>query len=206
MPCHRPRYWDQGRGLYHEKVGVFFDQSQNAIAFSGSSNETVGRLIGNFESFDVHLSLDDPHGRVARKTEDFKRLWSNQTRNLTVLDLPESARRRLLRLRPPRPDRSAGERQVLSLAFITGMSKVTGEEAPLVMDTPFGRLSSAHREAITEHIPEITDQLVMLVSDEELRDVARENLDPWIGAEYNLEFDQDTGCTNIVEMVVGHSR
>ena len=29
------------------------------------------------------------------------------------------------------PGLSAGERQVLSLAFIAGMSKVTGEEAPL---------------------------------------------------------------------------
>jgi DNA sulfur modification protein DndD len=46
---------------------------------------------------------------------------------------------------PARRELSAGERQVLSLAFITGMAKVAGEEAPLVMDTPFGRLSSSHR-------------------------------------------------------------
>jgi hypothetical protein len=32
--------------------------------------------------------------------------------------------------------------QVLSLSFITAMSRVSEEEAPLVMDTPFGRLSS----------------------------------------------------------------
>ena len=92
-----------GRGIYHEKVGIFFDQNHNAVAFSGSSNETVGGLIGNFESFDVHLSWDDPHGRVTRKTEDFKRLWSNQTRDLVVLDFPESAKRNLLRLRPSKP-------------------------------------------------------------------------------------------------------
>ena len=30
---------------------------------------------------------------------------------------------------PAKPDLSAGERQVLSLAFIAGMAKVTGEEA-----------------------------------------------------------------------------
>ncbi len=101
---------------------------------------------------------------------------------------------------PARPELSAGERQVLSLAFITGMSKVTGEEAPLVMDTPFGRLSSAHREAITQHIPEITDQLVILVTDEELHSQARKNLVPRIGAEYQLDFDQDTGCTEIIEL------
>ena len=98
-----------------------------------------------------------------------------------------------------KPELSAGERQVLSLAFITGMAKVTGEEAPLVMDTPFGRLSSAHREAITEHIPDITNQLVIFVTDEELHSQARANLESRIGREYELDFDQATGCTRIRE-------
>ena len=103
---------------------------------------------------------------------------------------------------PARPELSAGERQVLSLAFITGMAKVAGEEAPLVMDTPFGRLSSAHRESISEHIPEIADQLVLFVTDEELHSQARQNLEPRIGIEYELVFDQDTGCTEIREITV----
>ncbi len=106
---------------------------------------------------------------------------------------------------PARPELSAGERQVLSLAFITGMAKVTGEEAPLVMDTPFGRLSSAHREAITQHVPDLTDQLVIFVTDEELHSKARGNLKHRIGAEYDLEFDQDTGCTKIKELATNNS-
>lgn len=100
---------------------------------------------------------------------------------------------------PARPELSAGERQVLSLAFITAMSRVSGEEAPLVMDTPFGRLSSEHRNSITEHLPRLADQLVLFVTDEELRDQARRNLEPYIGAEYVLRFDTDTSCTEIVE-------
>src|SRR5205807_3552862 len=46
---------------------------------------------------------------------------------------------------------SAGERQVLSLSFITAMAKISEEEAPLVMDTPFGRLDETHRDTVTEH-------------------------------------------------------
>lgn len=98
---------------------------------------------------------------------------------------------------PARRELSAGERQVLSLAFISGMSQVTDEEAPLVMDTPFGRLSSQHRENIATHIPEITKQLVLLITDEELHSTARANIEPRIGAEYELIFDQSTGCTSI---------
>lgn len=101
---------------------------------------------------------------------------------------------------PARRELSAGERQVLSLAFITGMAKVAGEEAPLVMDTPFGRLSSAPRESITRHIPEIPAQVILFVTDEELHSQARENLKSKIGAEYELAFDQATGCASIRQL------
>lgn len=99
-----------------------------------------------------------------------------------------------------RPELSAGERQVLSLSFIMAMSRVSEEEAPLVMDTPFGRLSSHHRNAIAEHLPDLASQLVLFVTDEELRDEARKNLEPRIGAEYRLEFSPRTSCTEIVEV------
>jgi DNA sulfur modification protein DndD len=99
-----------------------------------------------------------------------------------------------------RPELSAGERQVLSLSFIAAMAQVAEREAPLVMDTPFGRLSSAHRESITAHIPELASQLVLFVTDEELRDQALENLRSRIGAEYVLHFNADTSCTTIEEM------
>ena len=97
-----------------------------------------------------------------------------------------------------KPELSAGERQVLSLSFITAMSRLSEDEAPLVMDTPFGRLSEDHRDSITEHVPQLAHQLVLFVTDTELQGKARENLDPWIGAEYELAFDTSTGCTRIV--------
>jgi DNA sulfur modification protein DndD len=99
-----------------------------------------------------------------------------------------------------RPELSAGERQVLSLSFIMAMSRISDEEAPLVMDTPFGRLSSHHRNAIAEQLPILATQLVLFVTDEELRDEARQNLESRIGAEYRLEFSPRTSCTEIVEV------
>lgn len=99
-----------------------------------------------------------------------------------------------------RPELSAGERQVLSLSFIAAMAKISEDEAPLVIDTPFGRLSSHHRNSITENLPKLAHQLILFVTDEELRDEARANLEPYIGAEYRLEFDRMTSCTEIVEI------
>lgn len=106
--------------------------------------------------------------------------------------------------RPARPELSAGERQVLSLSFITAMARISDEEAPLVMDTPFGRLSAQHRSNITEHLPELADQLVLLVTDEELHGQARTNLLPYIGNEYQLIFDETANYTRIQE--VKHAR
>ena len=95
-----------GQAIYHEKMGIFFDKEGNTVAFSGSPNETVGGLVSNFESLDVYVSWDDPHGRVARKTDNFLRLWHNHTPRLTVLDFPEAAKRQLLRFRPSLPPES----------------------------------------------------------------------------------------------------
>ncbi|MCB0164402.1 MAG: AAA family ATPase [Anaerolineae bacterium] len=102
--------------------------------------------------------------------------------------------------RPARPELSAGERQVLSLSFIAAMSQISEEEAPLVMDTPFGRLSSHHRNSITERLPVLADQLILFVTDEELHGQALDNLKPFIGTEYRLNFDRQTSCTTIEKM------
>ena len=149
-----------------------------------------------------HTFADDMRQRIEGKTKEiFKRLVWKESHfhdiqlgsdfNLEVID-----RYGL----PARPELSAGERQVLSLSFITAMSRVSEEEAPLVMDTPFGRLSSQHRNSITEHLPDLADQLVLFVTDEELHDQARVNLERCIGAEYRLNFDHTTSCTTIEEV------
>ncbi len=104
---------NEGHRIYHEKMGVFFDQSKNAIAFSGSANESVGGWVSNFESIEVYTSWDDPHNRVERKIQDFQDLWHNHTPLLTVLDFPIAAKRQLLKLRPrsrPRTEHNSGLR------------------------------------------------------------------------------------------------
>lgn len=107
------------------------------------------------------------------------------------------------------PELSAGQRQVLSLAFIAAMAKVAVQKTipqlkeepfPIVMDTPFGRLSSEHRKNITVILPDIAKQLVLFVTDEELRPEAKANLEPRIGAEYELKFDPQTKTTTIEEV------
>lgn len=99
---------------------------------------------------------------------------------------------------PARPELSAGERQLLSLSFIIALSKVSDGSAPVVMDTPFGRLDTQPRENICQHIPEMVHQVVLLVTGEELHGKALEILKPKIGESFCLDWEKSTGCTVVV--------
>jgi DNA sulfur modification protein DndD len=101
---------------------------------------------------------------------------------------------------PTREALAAGERQILSLSFICAMAKVSGEEAPLVIDTPFGRLSSNHLSAVAQKLPDLTPQLILFVTDREWDVSSQEGLGPRTGRQYKLHFDNSTGCTTIEEM------
>ena len=169
----------------------------NCVTLATDSAKTAGEIYDRFAD-DMRKTIEDEAQSIFQqliwKESHFQRIHLSADYQLDVIDRYGMA---------ARPEMSAGERQVLSLAFIAGMAEVAKEEEtfPLVMDTPFGRLSSAHREKITEHLPEITDQLILFVTDEELHGKARENLEPRVGAKYELTFDQATSSTEIREVL-----
>jgi len=88
-------------GIFHEKVGVFHD-GEEAVAFSGSPNETMSGLVDNFEDINVFTTWRDRE-RVGRKIEHFEQLWKNAVPGLTVIDFPEVAKERLISMKPTSP-------------------------------------------------------------------------------------------------------
>lgn len=84
-------------GLYHEKIGIFTDESSNNVAFVGSANETSGGLIDNFESIQVFKGWFDPEGRVDDISRDFDMLWNDKTPGVSVIPFPDAARKHLLK-------------------------------------------------------------------------------------------------------------
>ncbi|MGX7761025.1 DEAD/DEAH box helicase family protein [Streptomyces angustmyceticus] len=95
----------EGRiGIYHEKIGVFRDAVGDLVGFTGSSNETYGGLMANFESVEVYRGWVAGDGaRALRLEADFQTLWSNQTPHLSVERFPDVARDRLIELGSDRP-------------------------------------------------------------------------------------------------------
>lgn len=100
-----PKTGKLGRGIYHEKIGVFEDAAGAMIAFTGSQNETAGGFVSNFESIDVYWSWDDPHGRTKAKAADFDDLWAGAPGNpaLVVDDFTQVAKEVLAKFRRDQP-------------------------------------------------------------------------------------------------------
>ncbi|WP_263819335.1 AAA family ATPase [Salinibacter sp.] len=98
---------------------------------------------------------------------------------------------------------STGEKQVLSLAFVSslvrkasdmksngqasGSGLFTGGEYPLVMDSPFGSLEKEYRRQVADWVPELAPQIVAIVSETQWRKEVEEELGPKIGREWILE-------------------
>lgn len=87
------------RGIFHEKTGIFTDRDNNHVAFSGSSNETAGGLVENFESIKAFCSWKDQEGRVQEEIENFEALWNDSTPGLRIMEFSAAGKELLERYR-----------------------------------------------------------------------------------------------------------
>ena len=88
--------------IFHDKVGIFKDASDNVVVFKGSMNETWTGLSsdGNIESVDVYVSWQDDRDRirVEDETQYFETLWRNNYPTATVIEFPEIAREKFIQI------------------------------------------------------------------------------------------------------------
>ena len=82
-------------GSFGEKIGIFHDENDDMVAFTGTSNETFDPLNRNFESIDVFTSWNDK-SRVDIKRNDFENLWQNRTKNISVYSFSDAVEYNLL--------------------------------------------------------------------------------------------------------------
>ena len=86
------------------------------------------------------------------------------------------------------PLRSAGAEQIVALSLIDGLSRSGRAAGPVVMDTPFGRLDTKHRQNILRYLPDAANQLVLFVHDGEIAGgVGLDALAHRIGARYEIK-------------------
>jgi len=100
----------------------------------------------------------------------------------------------------PKHRLSAGEKQLLAIAFLWGLAKVSGRRLPIAIDTPLGRLDSSHRSNLVErYFPSASHQVILLSTDTEIGKLEVSNLreNGAIAREYTLEYNSITRQTII---------
>ena len=91
---------------------------------------------------------------------------------------------------------SKGEKQVFILALYWAIITSSNQRVPFVIDTPFARIDTEHREQISKvFFPEISDQVIILSTDEEVVGPYKAALADHIAHEYLLEYDVAEGRT-----------
>lgn len=93
---------------------------------------------------------------------------------------------------------SNGQKQALSLAYITSISRVSEKNPPLVIDMPFGRLDKDVQDNIASRLPNLASQVVLLMlPGSEWNEHTKSILKSKSSDIYELSFDEKKRQTNI---------
>ncbi len=87
---------EQVADKFSERIGIFIDENDDAVAFTGTSSESFSTQTRDFESVDVFTSWNDK-SRVERKMKNFEDLWENNTNHVEVYDFTDAEASNLLK-------------------------------------------------------------------------------------------------------------
>lgn len=189
---------DQERALYmreHER----FVQANPVKSMVGRA-ERVCNLIGELIPQMYALKVDQ---LAKAMTAVYKKLAHKG--QVHRVDIDETGKTRILgRNGQEIPfDKSAGENQVFATALLAGLAEISGIDAPMVVDTPLGRLDSTHRANILKYwTSDKKRQVILLSQDKEIDQETYAALEPYVGKTYLLqhaEIDSGVGRTVATE-------
>ena len=123
-PCDTDRRPVADAAIFHEKSGVIEDRAGNRLAWTGSLNETEAGWRRNWESLNVYTSWGPEPARVDQEERNFARIWADRSSRVIVLDVPDAARRDLLRFLP------AGDRPARLIAADAASDRPAGGTPP----------------------------------------------------------------------------
>lgn len=100
--------------------------------------------------------------------------------------------------RIPSHQLSAGERQLLAVSILWGLSRASGRSLPAIIDTPLGRLDGEHRnKLVRSYFPKASHQVILLSTDQEIDKDLYSKLRKVTSQEYLIEYSQEHRSSEI---------
>jgi DNA sulfur modification protein DndD len=100
----------------------------------------------------------------------------------------------------PKERLSAGEKQLLAISLLWSLAKASRRPLPVVVDTPLARLDREHRRRLlTEYLPNVSHQVVVLSNDTEVDVAAAGDLEPVTTRRIFLSHDLEMAATAVEE-------
>lgn len=160
-----------GIGMYHEKMGVIEDDEGNAVAFSGSMNESAAAMSINYETIDVFRSWGDENesDRVRLKQNAFCSIWNDGEPNIRVLSFPSISQALIEKYKKSPPNFNIDREQFPS----------EGKNTRIIQDGSVHLTTTAVGPRIPQNVC--------------LHDYQKEAIASWVGENYHGIFDMATG-------------
>jgi DNA sulfur modification protein DndD len=93
---------------------------------------------------------------------------------------------------------SAGEKQIYAVAMLDALARTSGNNLPIIIDTPLGRLDSEHRnKLVNQYFPSASHQVILLSTDTEIDSYHYVDLEKHCARKLHIAFDQDRGCSGV---------
>ncbi|MCF3580853.1 DNA sulfur modification protein DndD [Planktothrix agardhii 1801] len=171
--------------------------SQNTIDRKNANHiiETISKVQDSLKIFKEKLTLKKLNKLEVEVTECFRYLLHKSDLVHRVVIATEDFSLSLYdpQGQPVEKHRlSAGEKQLLAIAFLWGLARVSGLNLPIAIDTPLGRLDSSHRQNLIErYFPAASHQVILLSTDTEIAEKEINSLreQDAIAREYLLKYD-----------------
>lgn len=173
------------------QMSMLHKQSQLAQGLHQAANELIEWYTKNCQqTIEHHASR--LHSLVTNKPDEYKGIILKNNYNLRIKQAngdiinPETL--------------SQGEKEALVFAFIAGLNLASGKAAPLMMDTPFGKLDGIHQENIVTSLPEIPSQVILLATDRDLPDHLLNKIRPHVAQIHKISRLGEMDDASVIEV------
>lgn len=100
----------------------------------------------------------------------------------------------------PKHRLSEGEKQILAISVLWGMSQASARPIPTIVDTPMARLDLVHRQRLVKrYFPHASHQVIVLSTDTEVDAQYFNFLEPYTSRAYHLNYDDKRKMTVVEE-------